>query len=160
MACHKHGMLPFEDSIRASSAVFGPAEEAVRRLYVERPAMDRLVKQDADRFLAALEKTIGPFLRDGVDTDKPLREFAEPVSEVARPYRLGYLDLAAVARELDVKDPQTIARVVGETKLKRLGLDGLLHGGVVSRAEWEALDGLSLMQELAKELRYTPKPIR
>ena len=160
MACHKHGMIPFEDSIRANSAVFGPAEEAVRRLYVEKPAMDRLAKQDGDRFLAALERTVGPFLRDGADAAKPLRDFAEPVSEVARPYRLNYLDLAAVARELDTKDPQAIARVVGETKLKRLGLDGLLRGGVVGRAEWEAVDGVSLMQELAKELRYTPKPIR
>ena len=141
MACHKHGMIEFSDTIRASSSVFGGAEQQVRRLYPEKAVMDRLLKQDADRFLAALEQAIGPFLREGADKDKPIREFPEPVAEVARFYRLDYLDLKAVAAELDVEDPREIVRTVGETKLKRLGLDGLLKDGVVSRPEWEATDG-------------------
>jgi hypothetical protein len=28
---------------------------------------------------------------------------------------------------------------------------------VISRAEWEAFNGPSLMQQLARELRYTPR---
>jgi serine/threonine-protein kinase len=160
MACHKHGMIPFQDEIRKNSAVFGEAEEQVRRLYPEQPVMDRLLQQDTDRFLAALEKAIGPFLRESADKQKAIREFPEPVGELARFYRLNYLDLKAVASELDLEDPQVIVRQVGETKLKRLGLDGLLRGGVVGRQEWEATSGLSLMQELARELRFTPVMIR
>jgi hypothetical protein len=160
MGCHKLGMLTLEDTIRKNNAVFGAAEEQVRCLYPEKTVMEGLVKQDTDRFLAALEKAIGPFLREGSDKDKPIRDFPEPIGELARFYRLNYLDLKAVACELDVEDPQVIVRQVGETKLKRLGLDGLLRGGVVGRQEWEAVDGLSLMQELARELRYTPLPIR
>ena len=53
-----------------------------------------------------------------------------------------------------------IVRTVGQTKLKRLGLEALLKGGVVGRAEWEAIEGISLMQELAREVGLTPKPIR
>jgi hypothetical protein len=82
------------------------------------------------------------------------------VGDLAVFYRLNFLDLKAIAAELDVDDPQTIVRTVGETKLKRLGLDRLLRGGEVSRQEWEAVDGLSLMQELARELRLTPLMVR
>jgi hypothetical protein len=153
-------MIELTDSVRASSSVFGEAEQQVRRLYPEKAVMDRLLKQDGDRFLAALEQAVGPFLREGAGKDRPLREFPEPVAEVARFYRLEYLDLKAVACELDVEDPQAVVRQVGETKLKRLGLDGLLKGGVVSRLEWEATDGTSLMQDLARELRYTPLVVR
>ena len=160
MACHKHGMITFQDEIRKNSAVFGGAEEQVRRLYPEKPVMDRLLQQDSDRFLAALEKAVGPFLREGADKQKAIREFPEPIGELARFYRLNYLDLKGIASELDLEDPQVIVRQVGETKLKRLGLDGLLRGGVVSRQEWEATSGLSLMQELARELRLTPIMIR
>ena len=160
MACHKHGTIAFQDEIRKNSAVFGEAEEQVRRLYPEKPVMDRLLQQDSDRFLAALEKAVGPFLREGADKQKTIREFPEPIGELARFYRLNYLDLKGIASELDLEDPQVIVRQVGETKLKRLGLDGLLRGGVVSRQEWEATSGLSLMQELARELRLTPIMIR
>lgn len=158
MACHKQGMISeFKDEVRDSNAVFGDAEEQVRRLYVEPKEMQRLVAQDRDRFLGALEKAIGPFLREGPDASKPITQFVEPIGEVARYYRLEYLNVRDVARELDLDDPQTIVRNVGETKLKRLGLDGLLkEGGVVSRNEWEALDGISLMQQLAQELRLEP----
>jgi mono/diheme cytochrome c family protein len=166
MACHKHGLIALEDTIRKNNAVFDDAKDLVERLYPEKTAMDRLLEQDTNRFLAALEKAIGPFLREGTDKDKPIQEFPEPIGEVARAYRLGYLDLNAVAAELDVDDSREIIRQVGTTPLKRLGLDGLLEkGGVVSRADWEAINGHSLMQELARELRYTPvrpagRPIR
>lgn len=160
MACHKHGMITLQDEIRKNRAVFGEAEEQVRRLYPEKPVMDRLLQQDSDRFLAALEKAVGPFLREGADKQKAIREFPEPIGELARFYRLNYLDLKAIASELDLDDPQVIVRQAGETKLKRLGLDGLLRGGVVGRQEWEAINGLSLMQELARELRFTPIMIR
>ena len=134
----------FKDSIRDTSAVFADAEDLVRRLYVEPKEMQRLVAQDRDRFLAALEKVIGPFLREGDDAGKPITQFNEPIGDVA----------------LDIEDPQEIVKRVGQTKLKRLGLDGLLIGGVVSRNEWEAVDGVSLMQQLAQELRLEPIVVR
>lgn len=156
MACHKHGMIGFKDTLRTGNAVFGEAEEKVRRLYPEQSEMDKLVEQDESQYLKSLEKAVGPFLRAGANAKKPLREFAEPVGEVARTYRLGYLDLKDVARELDVADPKQITDAVGRRGLKELGLEGLLDGGVVSRLEWEAVDGVSLMQALARKLRYTP----
>jgi serine/threonine-protein kinase len=156
MACHKHGMIPFKDTLNAGSAVFGPAEQKVKDLYRDGKAMAALVREDERRFLDALEKAVGPVLRGGADKDRPLKEFAEPVGEVARLYRLGYLDLKAVACELDVDKPEQLVARVGRKKLKQLGLDALLEGGVIGRLEWEAVDGTSLMQEVARELGATP----
>jgi serine/threonine-protein kinase len=160
MACHKLGLLPLKDTIRDHNAVFGAADQQVQRLYPKAQVMDRLVQQDIDRFKAALEQAIGPFLRDGDAATRPIQEFPEPIGEVARFYRLNYLDLKTIACELDVESPQEILQRVGETKLKRLGLDGLDRDGVIGRLEWEAGEGLSLMQELARELRRTPVRVR
>jgi hypothetical protein len=103
--------------------------------------------------MSALLKTASPYLPPGTD----LKIYPEPVGEVARWYRLVYLDLETVAHELDIADPRSIIEKVGEKKLKQLGLENLTKkGGVIPRTEWEAKDGVSLMQELARELRYTP----
>src|SRR5262249_11942196 len=104
-------------------------------------------------FLAAAERVMAPFL-------KPGKGAAEPVGAVARSYRLtplGYLDLRAVARELDLEKPEQLVEAVGREKLKELGLEPLLKkDGLISRAEWEAIDGISLMQAVARELGATP----
>ena len=56
-----------------------------------------------------------------------------------------------------VKDPQDLLRSVGKQRLKELGLEALARPeGLVPRYQWEASDGFSLMQELAKEIGYTP----
>lgn len=156
MACHKHGMIPFTDAIRTGSAVFGDAERQVQRLYSAPERMNELVAEDRDRFLRALDRATGSFLQVGGDDKRPIEEFSEPVGEVARLHRLVYLDLPTVAVELELQDPQDLLKI-GERRLKQLGLEPLLHdGGVISRAEWEAFDGPSLMQQTAREFRYTP----
>jgi len=150
-------MLSLKDTIRDGSAMFGDAEKQVKLLYPVQSKIDQLLARDEQRFLNALEKCVGPFLREGDDKDKPLKEFAEPIGEVARWHRLVYIDLKTLACELNVENPQDILTKVGEKRLKQLGLEALLKvNGVISRPEWEAIDGVSLMQELARELRYTP----
>ncbi|MCA9118097.1 MAG: hypothetical protein KDA79_23660, partial [Planctomycetaceae bacterium] len=157
MACHRHGMIDFQDSIREGSAVFGVAENLIKRLYPTQKVMDRLVESDRQRFLSALDQAVSPFLRTGENMNRPLKELAEPVGEVARLHRLVYLDLQTIACELDIEDPQEILRKVGEKRLKQLGLESLIRAeGVIGRLEWEAIDSVSLMQELARELRATP----
>lgn len=157
MACHSAGMIPFKDQVRDAAAVLGAAADKVRRLYPEQKAMDALVAGDRDRFLAALEKAVGPFLRAGADKAASLDKFREPVSEVAIPYRRGYLDLRMVAAELFVQNPDDLSRLVGAPRLRSLGLDALTRpGGLVGRYQWEAADGYSLMQETAAVLGYTP----
>lgn len=157
MSCHKHGMIRFQDTIRDSSAVFGEAERQVQDLYPLQTEMDALLDEDERRFVAALDQAIGPILKRGTDENKDIRDFPEPVGEVARNHRLGFLDLHTIASELDIENPQDLPVMIGEKRLKQLGLESLLDaGGVISRLEWEAFDGVSLMQEVARELRFTP----
>jgi len=156
MACHQRGIIDFQDTVRDGSAVFGDAEYHVKQLYPERSQMKRLINEDQERFLAALEKATGPFLHSDSATSEPIDSFPEPVGEVARLHRLVQLDLQTIACELDVADPQELVTSVGGKTLKKLGLDSLLRDGTISRAEWEAFAGPSLMQLLARELRYTP----
>ena len=157
MACHKHGMIRFRDEIRDNNAVFGGAEQKVRDLYPPQAAMDRLLANDEAAYLMALEKAVGPSFRRGGDSAKAIKDFPEPVGEAARQYRLSFIDAQTAACELDVEDPAQLVARIGEKKLKQLGLGGLLErSGVVSRAEWEAVNGVSLMQEVGRELRATP----
>jgi hypothetical protein len=149
-------MIPFKDHLRNHSSVYGDAETKVRRLYPEQQRMDTLVDLDRKRFLDALEKATGPFLRVEGNKDVPLRQFKEPVAVVVGPYRRGYLDLKTIAVEFFLEKPEDVQQL-GAGRLKELGLEALTSpGGVVGRLQWEAMDGYSLMQEVARELRFTP----
>jgi hypothetical protein len=102
----------------------------------------------------ALEKATGPFLRVGADRDRPLKDFAEPVGEIGRLYRLVDLDLTAAACELDVARPEDLKALITASKgLRELGLGTLLQeGGAVKRADWERVGATSLMQRAAREI--------
>src|SRR5262249_51008147 len=151
------GMIPFKDYLREHSAVFGDAEHKVKRLFPPPKRLDELVEVDRRKFLDSLEKAVGPFLRVEADKETPLAKFKEPVAEVVMPYRRGYLDLKEVSLELFLENPDDLLKKVGEKRLKELGLEALTRpGGVIGRLEWEAVDGYSLMQEVARELRFTP----
>lgn len=157
MACHKLGIISFKDYIRGNSAVFGAAEEQVERLYIDQKLMDDYVAEDSRRFQSALDAATGIFLRTGPTDKRPISDFPEPVGEMSRQYRLGFLDQAAAARELDLAGPEELLTRVGVKKLKQLGLENLIKpGGVIARLEWESTTGVSLMQEVARELGRTP----
>ena len=159
MSCHKHGVIGFQDVLREGHAVFGEPQRAVEKLFPPQKEMDQLLAQDERLFVAALEEAIGPFVKVAENKNRDIKEFAEPVGELARRYRLGFLDLRAVAREVEQRQPDDVKVKVGERSFKKLGLEALLRpGGVISRLEWESSserrEGISLMQELARELRF------
>lgn len=159
MHCHKHGTIGFADTIRDGNGVFGDAREKVRRLYPEKKEMDELLKADAERFVAALDKTVGPFLKVEEDKDRPVRDFAEPVGDRTRAYLLTDVTLTMAAYELGIDKPETLAGMIrGNQKLKEIGLLPLASGKVLKRDDWEALDGTSLFQDVALALGIgTPK---
>lgn len=161
MHCHKHGMIGFTDSIRDGNAVFGDARDKVRALYPEKKVMDTLVKADEERFLAALGKTVGPFLQVGEDAKKPIREFGEPVGETTRAYLLKDVTLGRAAAELGLEKPDTLGGMIrGNPALKELGILPLANGKTVKRDDWEAVDvTASLFQDVALALRLGT-PIR
>ena len=84
MACHQRGMVRRARSgpTRNSRGRRGPTQGGAAL-----PGTDQdeaLVKEDEDRFLQAVEKAVGPFLRVGHDRDRPVAELPEPVGETAR----------------------------------------------------------------------------
>jgi serine/threonine-protein kinase len=153
MACHKHGMISCEDVVRTGTSVAGEALQKVELLYPRPDAFKQLLQADEERFVGALEKAVGPFLKVGDDRAKPIREFAEPVGDVTRAYLLAHLSLADVAAELGVQNVEQLRQQIkGSRKLRELGLATLAEGGVIKREEWDLLDGTSLFQDLAEEL--------
>ncbi len=153
MACHKHGVIRFEDKIREGSAVAGQARIKVEDLFRTRVEMDRMLDKDEDRFLRALEEATGAFLKTGEDRNKKIRDFPEPVGAIARLY-VKDLSLEEVALELGIDDPKKLKSLIEvNPMLRRLGLGSLLNGGAIKRDLWSSLEfTTSLFQNVAKEL--------
>jgi hypothetical protein len=117
--------------------------------------MDRLVAQDKDAFMKALGRVIGPYLQVGDDERTPLELLPEPVGKVAEVYTR---DLAPheVALELGIENVETLkAKIQANRELLKLGLGTIAQDkpGPLKREKWEAIDGTSLFQEVAAELR-------
>lgn len=154
MSCHKNGMIDFRDEIRNANAVGGAILDKVRELYPPQDDLDRLVQHDRDRFLAALAKSIGPFLQVGEDAKKPIEQFPEPIAKVAKLY-LADLGPQEAAAELDIISVREFqARVRGNRELLKFGLGTLIQEpvGTLKREKWEAIDGSSLFQDVAGKL--------
>ncbi len=118
--------------------------------------MDERVKEDEELFMKALEKATAPFLKTGTDASKSIRDLTadEPVAAVARLYRLVDLDLAAVACELDVENPETLkGMIMGNRRLQEIGLGALAKdGGKIKRHDWEKARLRSTYQLAAQEI--------
>ena len=162
IACHKHGMIePPRDELRNVARLFGREKEFLLRLYPEADSFAKKVEADRRQFLTSLDRATGDLLRVGSDAKRPIEEFPEPVSEVARVYLLEELDLPAVAAELhEPNDKRLRVKIENDELLKNLGLGVLLREeGKIKRAYWNNnTDGLSVMQLTASVLDYsTPK---
>jgi serine/threonine-protein kinase len=154
MACHKHGMIRFEDKLRAGSAVAGAALLKVQDLYRGKEDMNSHLAKDESRFLQALEAATGSFLKIDDDKNKAINEFPEPIGAIARLY-VKDLNLEEVALELGLSDPKQLrASIQANGKLRELGLGPLLlEGGAIKRELWSSQTfTTSLFQNAAREL--------
>src|SRR5262249_18142407 len=106
MACHQHGIIRFQDRLRAGAAVAGSAREKLERLGPPEGEGDKRLSGAEATFRAAAERAPGPSLRVGADTAKPVRAFPEPISTIARLYQkdLGTDEVVAELGLEDVKD--------------------------------------------------------
>jgi serine/threonine-protein kinase len=155
MTCHVHGLIrDFKDSVREGTAVEGDARNKVRRLYPKPQDMEKLLDQDDEKFLPALEKAIGPILRKEGDSKPDVRRFAEPIGPIARWYKSQNLGIQEVAAELGLKDVETLKAAMKVNGRLRRSLGPLPLGGTISRESWEeaGASGTSLFQETAREL--------
>jgi len=140
--------------------VEGAAKEKVRELYPPVADLDTLMEKDQERFLQALDRATGLFLKVGPDAGREVGDFAEVIGPVARSYRLREIDLTTAARELGLKDNKTLGdAIVANAELQRLGLLPLTQGRTIKREVWESVEGLlSPFQETAAALEIgTPQ---
>lgn len=156
MNCHKHGMIRdgFKDEIRDGTGVSGDARSKVLQLHRPFEEFTTLMKEDEERFLAALDRSAGKFLKVGPDKDKNIRDFTdEPIGRVARAYHRD-LTLQDAAAELGFADVQSLANsVAGNNRLRELGLGALTGGGTMKRDAWASVkQRLSPFQRAALEL--------
>lgn len=154
IACHKHGIIIVKDTIRKGVRLANTdAAAKFEELYPESESTGaNAMASDQEAYLSCLEQVIGPFLKVGDDEAKDIRDFAEPISEVAMYYRQD-LDLQQVAVEL-FHDPRLLNSQlqIGEIS-EGLGLTGLADGGRIKRAFWaEKEGGVTPYQSLASAL--------
>jgi serine/threonine-protein kinase len=156
MVCHKNGLIRdgFRDELRDGAGVSGDARTKLLRLHRKADELTSLMKDDEDRFLSALDRSAGAFLKTGSDRGKDIREFTdEPVGRVVRSYNRD-LSLADVAAELGLPDMRRLAAAVDDNdRLRQIGLGSLSHNGVVKRDVWASLkQRISPFQRAALEL--------
>ena len=160
VVCHRLGMIePPDDEIRSFAALVGEGQERVEQLYPVKEVMSKFIENDRRVFWASYEELAKPFLLQGDDAEVALEDLPEPVGETARRFLLESLDLATVAAELYELAPETLQ--------SRLELDPVLHdtslgvlrreNGRIKRAVWESRAAFSLMQEVARQLGFTPR---
>ncbi|MEI6233894.1 MAG: c-type cytochrome domain-containing protein [Planctomycetota bacterium] len=168
MHCHKAGLLPFTDTVRDGNALSGEPREKVLRLYAKPDAMKRKVDEDSERFVGALMRTVSPFMKldeklaefqkdpknKGMTLSDVMKKAENPVGESARRYLLNDVDLAMAAAELGFEKPEELATIIKyNARLQALGLMPLANGQLIKRGDWEAIDGFSLFQDVARELK-------
>lgn len=152
MACHKHGVVRVRDGLRTGSSVQGAARRKLEAICVPPERLDSLFNEDENRFLAALDQAVAPFLNSG-SSSRPVRELPEPIGPVARRFAKD-LSLDVVASELGVDDvPHFRKSIESRHELRKLGLSVLLDGGAVKRDAWQSLERVvSTFQKAALEL--------
>jgi mono/diheme cytochrome c family protein len=139
MACHRHGMISFTDTLRTGAGAFGDARRKLLNITPEGPEMQGVVDRDSARFVSAADAVTAPFLRVGDDASRPFLDFPEPVQAIARRFeqRLGLEDVAC---EILVQDPQQIRFAIQANPALRTdyGLGPLAAEERITRANWES----------------------
>ncbi len=128
IGCHTEGMKTFEDTVRgvieANTNLSG--REHALRLYVEKPVMDALVSEDAERYRVALEKAGGD-----IKDIEPVHRFHEAFQ--------GPVDAAHAAAAIGFKTADFLERINNDPNLQGLGLLQLTgESGRMQRDAWTA----------------------
>jgi hypothetical protein len=134
MSCHVNGMRSFTDDVRVTLTALSPYDQTyAESLYVENDVMKKLINEDQERFLAALQKT-------GVTPG------VEPIAELSERYAKS-VDSVTAAHELGLTKDQFLKAATVNPVLSQLGLATLLAGGTVKRDAWEDVFG-QVVEEL------------
>lgn len=129
MRCHENGMKNFVDTVRPAVEKLpgspGFSKRDALDLYGPQEELDRLLKEDSERFLSAMERALG----------KP--QTREPLTPVTQRYLDAPLQLQTASAELGLPSAAGLAATFRAPHFTHLGLIPLAAGGVVRRDMWE-----------------------
>ncbi|HBI45205.1 MAG TPA: hypothetical protein DDY78_20470 [Planctomycetales bacterium] len=129
MRCHDVGTKTYADTMRPALLQLpgtpGFDKRLALALYPEQAKQDDLLKEDGDRFLAAMQQALG----------KPQGQ--EPLIPVTKRFLDDPIPLAGASGELGLNDPSGLASVFKMPQFSSLGLMPLSAKGVVRRDAWE-----------------------
>ncbi len=177
MGCHWQGFIKFTDTVRVGyERLKGqPVADKVLKIFPPQEEMNRLVDDDSELYLQALDKATLPFLKVDANDTRRAREFTEPITHVSKRYDRK-LDLSAIAREMLLPTDDATANALGlptqndlKSQLKlsetfqRIGLEPLARGEVVARSVWEKsfhTTARALKLGVPQHIETTQKPYR
>ncbi len=136
IACHRVGVKRFDDMLSARVAVLGQAKVKLGELSPGAGELEQLLAGHEKRFLTALDRAAGRFLRVGDDEKVTIDKFPEPIRPIARLYQA---DLSAddIAAELGVEGGDAFTtRLTTLDPDARLGLAPLANHGRITRQAW------------------------
>jgi serine/threonine-protein kinase len=147
LACHRQGVFPLEDEVRAAAAGLNAAARArVERLYPPVDKLRDLVDRDGRRVLDAQERAARPFLRTADGPGPDLANTPEPIGALARRFAKD-LSLDQVAGELGLADPTVLReKIRNSAALRNAGLKPLADGGTVPRDVWREAFGITAVE--------------
>lgn len=134
--------MGFQDDVRNSHAVGGPAQVFLERIYPEPERLAKVIQADRDSYVSAESKITAKYLQK--------EDVGEPVGKVALRYFTS-VDVQAAACELGLKDAKQLQAAIGVNRdLAVLGLGRLSQkpASSIQRVVWESVDGLSYWQEI------------
>ena len=129
IGCHTEGMKTFTDQVRSViEQSQNPSYDKAQglRLYAEKPEMDRLVREDIERYRRAIEAAGGVF------------GGSEPIQQLVKQFG-GPLDATHAAAEIGLKTDKFLQKIRGNITLQNAGLLVLgVEKGTVKRDAWES----------------------
>jgi hypothetical protein len=129
MRCHEFGIKDFADTVRPAVEQLpgspGFDKRHTLQLYAPQKEMDELIREDTDRFMAAMAQALG-----GPQT-------REPLAPVTQRFLDGPISLTRVGAELGLKSTEGLQHIFRSPQFGSLGLIPLISHGVIRRDMWE-----------------------
>jgi serine/threonine-protein kinase len=132
MRCHNEGMIDYADKVRPTFIGVGGAAEAgmavdtVLKLYPEQSKISEVIKQDGERFMAAMEELLG----------KPQGQ-KEPITLISERFLDSRLRRSDAGSELGMPDSKRLQNDILSIRMIKEGFAPLLAGGLIPRDAWE-----------------------
>ncbi|XZE22165.1 hypothetical protein SH449x_002083 [Pirellulaceae bacterium SH449] len=145
--CHERGIQGgYRDDFSVINSFSGDALAHLKRSHIDPEKLDAIILRDQKQFFTAMRTVMldGSVAQDVEPISHVVCQYLEDLDQHSAGYELGLVNLAPFQKDSPF-----------EISLRKLGLAPLIHlpDAKLKRSRWEALDGTSLFQDVAVDLR-------